>query len=243
MNKAQVDFLAKLKRKKYRDKHQKFIVENPKVIWEEYSNQSLDTVYVTESFFKEHEDEMVFDKTEIISEKDLNKITQQVNPAGMMALFNIPKQKKFTFQKQNILLLDRVSDPGNMGTIIRTADWFGWHALFLSQNCVDVYNPKVVAASMGSIFRLNIYNELNLAEIIPGLKEADYTIAITDMTGSDVKFKPKEKIALVIGSEAKGVSKDVKALADKNLKINKFGKAESLNAAVAAGIIMYKIKS
>ncbi|MBT4350021.1 RNA methyltransferase [bacterium] len=243
MNKTQIDFLHKLKKKKYRDKHQQFIVENPKVIWEEYNNPWLEMVYVTEKFFKEHEDEMVFKKTEVISEKEIAKIASQVNPAGMMALFNVPKQKKFTFQKQNILILDHVTDPGNMGTIIRTADWFGFHALFLSKNCVDVYNTKVVASTMGSIFRLNIYNDLDLPEIIPGLKDAGYTIAVTDLRGGEVKFNKKEKVALVIGSESRGISEEIRELADKSLKITKFGKAESLNAAVAAGIIMHQIKS
>ena len=242
MNKTQVDFLVKLQRKKYRDKHQKFIIENPKVILEEYSNPLLDSVYITDNFFKDHEDEMVFSNVHRISEKDIKKVSSQVTPAGMFALFNMPKLRKFTFQKKHILLLDKIQDPGNLGTIIRTADWFGFQGLFLSKNCVEVFNPKVIAATMGSIFHLNIYDDLDLVDFIKDLKQEKYIVATTALTGDKIDIKAKDKLALIIGNESKGVSPDIKELADKSFQIPKFGKAESLNAAVAAGIIMHQIK-
>lgn len=241
-SKKQVDFLAKLKQKKYRAEHQKFLLENPKVIWEEYSNPLLDSIYVTDNFYSENEDRMVFDKIYRLSAKDLKKISNQVNPLGIVALFNIPKSKKFDFKFPYVLILDDIADPGNMGTIIRTADWFGFQYIFLTDNCVDVYNPKVVAASMGSIFNVSIYTDIKAGQFIKDLKQADYQVAVTDLMGNKFSVDNFDKIAVVIGNEAKGVDKKIISLADIRLKIKKVGRAESLNAAVAAGIIMNKIK-
>ena len=242
MNKAQIDFLNKLKRKKYRDKYGKFLVENPKVILEEYNSPLLDSVYATEKFFKEYEDLMAFDKVEIISEKALDRVSSQVTPAGIIALFNLPKEKNFSFKTKHILLLDGIQDPGNLGTIIRTADWFGFNHLFLSENCVEAYNSKVVAASMGSVFNVSINPEAKLKALIKDLKEEGYKIVVTDLMGDESNIDKKDKIALVIGNEAKGVDRKLISMADKRFKIMKSGKAESLNAAVAAGIVMNKIK-
>ncbi len=242
MNKRQKDFLIKLKKKKYREEHKKFIIENLKIALEEYSNKLLDSIYTTEKFFNENKDEMVFNNIDIISEKDLKKVSNKVNPPGIVALFNIPVEKKFNFKKRLILILDDIQDPGNLGTIIRTADWFGFNQIFLSNNCVEIYNPKVVSSSMGSIFNLDIHSNINLKNFIKDLKKERYKIVVTDLNGENVKFNKKNKIALVIGSESKGVSSDIKYLADLNYKIQKSGKAESLNVAIAAGIIMNKIK-
>ncbi len=242
MNKRQKDFLIKLKRKKYREEHQKFTIENFKIILEEYSNNLLDSIYVTEKFYKENEDQMVFKNTDIISEKDLKKVSNKVNPPGIIALFNIPQEKNFHFKKRLVLLLDDIQDPGNLGTIIRTADWFGFTEIFCSENCVELYNPKVISSSMGSIFNLNIHNNVNLKDLIKDLKKERYRIVVTDLNGQSIKFNKKNNIALVIGSEAKGVSNRIKGLADLNYKIKKSGKAESLNVAIATGIIMNEIK-
>lgn len=243
MSKAQVDFLLKLKKKKYRDQHQKFLIENPKVIFEEYQNPLLDSVYVTDKFFDENEDVSVFKNVVKLSEKDFAKISNQVNPQGLAGLFDIPKEKEFTYNPKDILLLDGIQDPGNLGTIIRTADWFGFRSIFLSQNCVEAYNPKVIASTMGSIFNVNIFSDVDLLWLIPELKKARYTLVVTDLAGDKNSFAGNEKIALVIGNEAKGVSVAIKEKADKRFKILKYGQAESLNASVAAGILMYQIKS
>ena len=243
ITKSQVEYLVKLQKKKYREIHQQFILENPKVIWEEYNNKLLKSVYVTEVFFKENEDRMVFDNLYIVSNKDLKKISQQVSPVGMLALYDMPKVRKFTFRPPHILLLDNIQDPGNLGTIIRTADWFGFNHVFLTKDCVEVYNPKVVSASMGSIFNINIHQDQDLVEFVSELKKQKYIIAVTDLAGEKVKFNKKGKIALVIGNEARGVNSKIKDIADKRYKIMKTGKAESLNAAVAAGVIMHEIKT
>ncbi|MFA6307921.1 MAG: RNA methyltransferase [Patescibacteria group bacterium] len=242
VNKKQIEFLIKLKKKKYRDEHQKFLFENPKVIWEEFSNPLLDSVYVTDNFYKDNEDRMVFKTIYRLSEKDLKKISNQVNPLGMLALFDMPHPKKFIFKSKHVLILDNIADPGNMGTIIRTADWFGFNHVFLGTGCVEIYNPKVVAASMGSIFNISINEEVDLKNFIKDLKNEAYQIIVTDLMGDEFSINKKNNIALIIGNEAKGVDKKLIAMADQRFKIMKSGKAESLNAAVAAGIVMNKIK-
>ena len=185
---------------------------------------------------------MVFKNTYRISEKELKKVSTRVNPLGMLALFNMPNPKKFIFKSKNVLLLDNIADPGNMGTIIRTADWFGFNHIFLSPDCVDVYNSKVIAASMGSVFNISINPDANFKKLIKDLKEEGYKIVVTDLMGDEFDIDKKNKIALIIGNEADGVNRELIALADKRLKIMKSGKAESLNASVAAGILMNKIK-
>ncbi len=241
MNKKQVAFLIKLKKKKYREEYNKFIVENPKVILEEYSNPTLDSIYTTENFLKENEEFNSFNNINIISEKDLKKVSNKVTPPGVLSLFNITKEKKYNFRRKEVLILDNIQDPGNMGTILRTADWFGFTEVFLSENCVEIYNPKVVASTMGSIFNLNIHTSINLKDLIKDLKKEKYKIVVTDLNGDNIKFK-KDKIALVIGSESKGVSRKINALADIHYKIKKSGKAESLNVGVATGIVMNDMK-
>lgn len=242
MSKSQVDFLVKLKKKKYRDLHQKFLIENPKVIFEEYDNPLLDSVYVTDNFLSANEDVSVFKNVVKLSEKDFAKISNQVNPQGLAGLFKIPKEKDFSYKPKDILLLDGVQDPGNLGTIIRTADWFGFKNIFLSKNCVEAYNPKVVASTMGSIFNVAIFSDVDLLWLVAELKKAKYSVLVTDLAGDKTSFDKKEKIALVIGNEANGVSVDIKEKADKRFKILKYGDAESLNASVAAGIVMHQIK-
>jgi len=242
MIKKQVDFLVKLKKKKYREEYGKFIVENSKVALEEYSNQLLDSVYVTEKYHEENKDFMVFKNIDIISEKDLKKVSNKVTPPGIIALFNIPKKRKFKFNKKLVLILDGIQDPGNLGTIIRTADWFGFTEIFLSENCVEVYNPKVIASSMGSIFSVNLNTDINLKDLVKELKDERYKIVVTDLNGRNVKFNKKNKMALVIGSESKGVSKKILSMADIRYKIEKSGTADSLNVGIATGIVMDKIK-
>lgn len=242
VSKKQIDFLIKLQKKKYRDEYGRFVVENPKVIFEEYSNPLLDSIYVTDNFYIANEDQMVFKSIYRLSERDLKNISSQVTPVGMVALFKMPTPQKFIFKSKHVLILDNIADPGNMGTIIRTADWFGFNHLFLSDNCVDIYNPKVVAASMGSIFNVSINQDVDLKSFIKDLKSEGYKIVVTDLRGDNFDIVKGDKIAVVIGSEARGVDKEIINLADERFKIMKSGKAESLNAAVAAGIVMNKIK-
>ncbi|MBT6691600.1 RNA methyltransferase [Candidatus Parcubacteria bacterium] len=242
ISKTQLKFLTSLKQKKYRLEHQQFLVDNPKVIFEEISNDALDSIFATQKFFQANENSIPVDLFETLRDSDLKKITSSVTPQGIVAVFNIVDPKEFDMRDKSILLLENIQDPGNMGTIIRTADWFGFENVFLSEDCVDIYNPKVVAASMGSIFHINIFQDLDLMEFAKELKQNKYRVIVSDLEGGQDKIDTKNKAALVIGNEAQGVSLELKSLADTKVKIPKIGQAESLNAAVAAGIFMHKIK-
>lgn len=242
ISKKQVLFLSKLRQKKYREQHQKFLLENPKVIWEEFSNKLLDSVYVTEEFEQEHKDDLVFDKVFTVSNADMKKISSQVNPVGVVALFDMPKNKKFDFKNKNILVLDTIQDPGNMGTIIRTADWYGFNSILLNETCADVFNPKVVSSTMGSIFNVNIYSDIDFPNLMEGLKKNGYDIVASDLNGQQSDLSKLDKMALIIGNESKGISPELLEAANIHYKIPKHGQAESLNAAVATGILMDKIK-
>ena len=145
-----------------------------------------------------------------------------------------------------LLFLEGLQDPGNLGTIIRTAEAAGIDAVYMLRGCADIYNPKAVRSTMGSIFRVKFACGCGL-EIIGGLKERGFEIAATELSGSVDLFEyargsRDKKIAAVIGSEARGVSKEALALSDVRVRIPMDGKVESLNAAVAAGVLMYALR-
>ena len=167
------------------------------------------------------------------------------NPQGVLFVMKIPLQSQsieaHISQHQWFILLEGIRDPGNMGTIIRTADWFGIPLIISSSDSVDFFNPKVIRSSMGSIFRVDCIEIKNLSSIITILKEKEYLIVGTSPSApiylDDSVVKPP--FVIVLGSEADGISDDLKASLDTIVKINRHGKSESLNVAVAAGIIMH----
>ncbi|MDY2736654.1 TrmH family RNA methyltransferase, partial [Intestinibacter sp.] len=144
---------------------------------------------------------------------------------------------------QFVLILDRIQDPGNMGTIIRTADSAGVDAIILLKGCVDIYNPKVIRSTMGSIFDMNIIHATQ-DEAVDFLKENDFNIVSSYLQTDNYYHETnyEGKIALVIGNEANGINDDLISKSDKLIKIPIYGKAESLNAAISAAILMYEIK-
>jgi TrmH family RNA methyltransferase len=180
-----------------------------------------------------------------VPDKLYKEISDTETPQGILAVigFEVNSIKDLNMKGEPfLLLLDEVQDPGNMGTIIRTADAFGIDGIIVTEGCVDIYNPKVVRSTMGSIFRTPIFHELDGIGIIEKLKEDGIKIYSTSLEGSqyiqDTNFK--EACLLIIGNESKGVSESLHFLADKLIKIPMIGKAESLNAAVASSIIMYE---
>ena len=180
-------------------------------------------------------------KIEVVAENVFNSISDTVSPQGILA---VVKQKEVSdSQKSNIIFaLDDIQDPGNLGTIIRTLDAAGYQELILSQGTAEPYNPKVVRSTMGAIFRLRFINACNLKEKLKELQENGYKIVVTSLETDkyyyDLKFN--EKLVIVIGNEARGVSKEIQELADKKVKIPMLGKTESLNAAVATSILAYE---
>ncbi len=178
----------------------------------------------------------VFDRPcEQVSVKEFERISNHKSSDGYLAVAEM-KTHSLPEEGDNMLFLDDISDPGNLGTIIRTADWYGIKHLLCTSNCADVYNPKTVSASMGSIFRLAVnYVDPNILENYGQSHE----IIGSSLEGNEGWSIDKNKAQLiVIGSESHGMSDEVRSYCHKLVKIKRIGEAESLNAGIACGIIL-----
>ena len=223
-----VKYWVSLKNKKIRDKERKFIVEGDHLIEEARNNNLIEYII---SCVDENAD---FYVTKEIMEKISDQKSISYNAAVVKF---IPEDSV----NGNVIILDNLQDPGNLGTIIRSSVAFNIDTIIISDTSVDLYNPKVVRSTEGMIFNLNIIRR-NLEGIIPVLKNLGYKIVGTDVNeGIDVRNISKENVAIIIGNEGNGMSENVKEMCDEfiNIKINK--SCESLNAGVAASIIMYEV--
>lgn len=233
INNPKVTYWTKLKMKKYRDEKHLFIVESENLV-----NEALKKGIVKEIITTEDKEYSV--DTYNVTKEIMAKISSLVTPSKVMAVCNFILSEDI---KGNILLLDHLQDPGNLGTIIRSAVAFDFQTIIVSEDTVDVYNDKVIRSSEGMIFSANFLKK-NLVTFIPYLKSIGYKIYGTDVIkGKNIKSVNEKKVAFVIGSEGKGVSSEVKGLCDDFIYIDMNKKCESLNAAVASSIIMYDIFS
>lgn len=223
-----VKYWVNLKDKKFRDKEGVFLIEGDHLIEEAKKNN---LIKYTISMVNEDADYYV-------TREIMEKISHQKSISLNVAVCGFLKENSIG---GNVLILDNLQDPGNLGTIIRSAVAFGIDTIIIGDTCVDLYNPKVIRSTEGMIFNLNIIRR-NLKEIIPILKNLGYKIVGTDVNkGKDIRKIDKENIAVVIGNEGNGLSEDIKALCDEFIYIKMDAKCESLNAGVAASIIMYEV--
>lgn len=226
-------FINKLKMKKYRDKENSFIIESRKLVDEAIAS-SADIDFI---FLKEGVDYKTNHKTLVFSEALFNKLSSMASPDGIGAV--IKKKEAGEISSSKILLLDGINDPGNLGTMVRSAEAFGFRDIILMPGTVDIYNEKTLRASMGSVFRLNIREETH--DDIKKLKPS-YRVLSADMDGLDIRdYKKDSKIILAIGNEANGLSKAMRNITDDFVKIPMEGEIESLNAAIASSIIMNRL--
>ena len=238
VTKNQIKLITGLQQKKYRVAHQFFFAEGIKVIQELIqSNFELEHLYTTELLFETIKETK---KTQI-SEIDLRKISALATPNNCLAVFKIPNEKPLINQGL-IIALEDIRDPGNLGTIIRLCDWFGVKQLICSEQTVDIYNPKVVQATMGSIGRVNV-NYLNLNSY---LEKTTLPVFGTFMNGKNIykEVLPKEGI-IILGNEANGISEKIEKIITNRLTIPRFGnlqEAESLNVATATAIVLSEFK-
>lgn len=238
VSKNQIKLITSLVQKKYRKENQLFLAEGIKVIEELLnSNYKLDHVFATKPMFPD----VLESKKTLISEADLNKITALNTANDCLALFEIPKEKPIETSGL-IVALDDIRDPGNLGTIIRLCDWFGISQIVCSNQTVDIYNPKVVQATMGSIGRVNI-SYTNLETFISDTK---MLIFGTFMDGENIyKTQLPNSGIIVFGNEANGISKNIEKLISKRIAIPRFGNiqvTESLNVATATAIILSEFR-
>ena len=242
MLKAEKELLKKVKslqQKKFRGQFSQFTIEGPKLINEFISvDAPIVQILGTKTFF-ENNNLSSYHCLEI-SDKDLSRISSLKNPNKALAIVSNFKTKKTDYSKGLHLVLDNIKDPGNLGTIIRIADWFNFDSVLLSPETVDEYNPKVIQSSMGSLAKVKI----NRGNIITALKDINTPIYATSLNGKDIyknELNKKDAI-IVIGSESHGISEETEQLASQLIKIPLFGSAESLNAAVATGIVCAEFK-
>jgi len=234
VSKNQIKLISGLHQKKYRTANQLFIAEGVKVIQELLNSDFiLEHLYVTEDLFP---DTNPATKT-LIAVTDLKKISALTVPNNCLAVFKIPAQKQ-PAETGIIVALDDIRDPGNLGTILRLCDWFGVGQLVCSEQTVDIYNPKVVQATMGSISRVAV-TYVNLEDY---LQKTALPVYGTFMDGANI-YKtelPKQGI-IVMGNEANGISAPIEKIAANRLSIPRFGslqQTESLNVATATAIIL-----
>ena len=236
---AQIKQTRLLHLKKYRQKYNQFIVEGIKSV-DEFVKSGLKSVafYGNESYLQEQSNLFGQEKCFITNTKQLSQITCLKSAQEVLAVFEIPTHKEVDRDKKFILALDDIRDPGNLGTIIRTADWFGLKEIVCSSSSADCYNPKVVQASMGSMSRIKVHYK-DLDAFMDEMTAFD--IVIADMNGTDYRTYEYGKSIIVIGNEGKGVSSYIQEKKNQKITIPRIGGAESLNAAISTAIILSNI--
>lgn len=238
VSKNQIKLITSLQQKKYRKEHKLFFAEGKKVICELINASfQLEFLFTTAGSFSGVNP----DKINLVSEVELKKISALSTANDCLAVFKIPEQKKIT-ESGLIVALDDIRDPGNLGTIIRLCDWFGIKELVCSEETVDIFNPKVVQATMGSISRVNI-NYVNLENFINNTK---LSVFGTFMDGENIykSTLPNEGI-IIMGNEANGISPAIEKAVKNRISIPRFGdlqQTESLNVATATAIILSEFK-
>ena len=249
-----VKYTKALLKSKNRQKESKYIIEGYRILTLAIEcNADLDYVFINEDFENktEHVEFLkVLEDKNIKVFKTTNKIFKDLidteNTQGILGVVKF-KERKIEHNISNddkfVLILDRIQDPGNMGTIIRTADAAGVDAIIALKGSVDIYNPKVIRSTMGSIFDMNIIN-CTQEECLKALKSKDFNIVSSFLNTDNYYHKTEygNKVALVIGNEANGVNDDLIDQSDILVKIPIYGNAESLNAAISSAILMYEIK-
>ncbi|MGL5125678.1 MAG: TrmH family RNA methyltransferase [Fusobacteriaceae bacterium] len=236
--------LKKLKNKKYREEFQLFLAEGRKFL-------DFDTIPefivfkegVEKDFSEKIEKFENVSRTIILEEKLFKELTAQETSQGVILVYK-HKKDDLTNLNKNIVILDRVADPGNLGTIIRLCDAAGFKDILLVKGSADIYNEKVVRSSMGSILSMNLIylEEHNILDLV---KKMDYQLLVTALDSTSIPYtslKLKDKNAIVFGSEGSGVSDNFLQAANEKVIIPIYGSAESLNVGVASGIMLYKVR-
>lgn len=245
VNNPQIKAIGKLNQKKYREESGYYLIEGFHLVEEALKAKvKYREILATEEALSRLEQlDLAYDADKLIkiSQSVASHLSSTKNSQDIFMTVKINQPENFDFSYGKWVLLDDLADPGNVGTIIRTADAAGFDGVILSNKTVDLYNPKVQRSMQGSQFHLNLI-KADLAEAIASLKAADIPVyaSLLDPSAKQLgDFAPVAQVALIIGNEAHGVSPEIAALADEKLYIPIKGRAESLNAAVAAGIMIY----
>lgn len=241
---AQLKQWRKLLTSKGRKQTRQYIIEGIHLIEEAIASKvKIRYVIVSESFYKKHSIVFSDEVSDIvlIADNCVSELSQTEKSQGIFAIVDMEKPVRLSDDFKRVLLIDAVQDPGNLGTIIRTADAAGFDAVVLGEGTVDLYNDKVIRSTQGSLWHLPIIQE-NLAKTIEIMKQQKWSIlatALNDRAKPYHQIKEWDKLAIIVGNEGNGVRENFISLSDEQIFIPMPGKAESLNVAVASGILMF----
>ena len=235
-----IKLVVSLKEKKNRDEKSLFVVEGFKQVSEIPKDWKIKFVIVTEKY-----KDFITDKKYITTEKIFKKISNTKTPQEILA---VVEKKKFDINKVLLndgffVVIDTLQDPGNIGTIIRTAESFGCKGIFVSKNSVDIYGDKVVRSTMGAIFNIPVIQECDIISLLALMKQKKINTCAFSLDADEglSNFKFKNNTAIIIGNESKGINKNILDIVDNKIKIDMVGKSQSLNASVACSIAIYEI--
>ncbi len=247
---SQIKNLIQLQKKsKVRAEQGAFVIEGIKMFEEAREGRYLVKAYVSESLYEEKRLDAAYFFSdfpyEVVQDSVLREASDTMTPQGIMAIVRKPEYSlgsMISAADANLILLEDIRDPGNLGTILRTAEGAGATGMILSKASVDMYNPKVVRSTMGAIYRMPFVYAGNFAETILLLKQNNIRIYASHLAASTFydKVDYRGKCAVLIGNEANGLSEEAAALSDRRIRIPMEGRVESLNAAVAAAVLMYE---
>jgi TrmH family RNA methyltransferase len=245
----ELKYYVSLLQKKYRKSERKFLTEGKKIVLEGVnSNYTCEIIFITEKFL-EDENRYILKlkslgtKIETVKSADFRRISDTKSPEGIAAVFNTRAPHK-TFKDIDdsiVVYLEDISDPGNVGTVIRNCDWFGIKNILLSSESAEIYNPKVIRASMGSIFHTNLFEQIALSELSE-FRNNGYEFVCSDIKGQSLfRYSKSEKLILFLSNESRGPSSELLSMANKSVTIPGKGKAESLNVASSSAIILAEL--
>jgi TrmH family RNA methyltransferase len=238
MDKNELKYIQSFAQKKHWAQESVYLIEGPKMLEEALkSNVPLKKIYATRDWLGANDIGGI--EFEEVDDVMLSRLSQLQTANQVIALVYKKEVEKIDYSKQLTLVLDGIQDPGNLGTIIRTADWFGIHHILVSEDTASIYNPKVMQSTMGSCFRVQV----QVADIEAILGQQKLPVIGTLLAGNSIYEQVIPLTGfLVIGNESKGIRAGIKSLITHPVSIPKFGDAESLNAAVATGIVLSKCK-
>lgn len=235
VTKNQIKFIKGLAQKKNRLITKKIIVEGDKII-----NEFLNSDYKLVELFSIQKENLKTSNAVLVNQNQLKKMSNFKNPSSSLAVFEIKKQS--LKNEDFYVLLDNIQDPGNLGNIIRTCEWFGINQVICSKNSVDCYNPKVIQASMGSLSRVSVF----YVELVEFIKQKKLPLYAADLCGDSIKnLSFRSKGMWIFGSESHGINPNLRSLVNKFIKIPKQNSkvmTESLNLSVAVGVVLSKFR-
>ncbi|MDD4371524.1 MAG: RNA methyltransferase [Anaerostipes sp.] len=227
-----------------RRKSGQFVVEGIRM-FEEIPTSLYQKTFVTEHFYEAHKD-LINGDYDIVSDEVMKDMSDTQTPQGVLSLVRCPAytlEDVISQKEQNLLFLENLQDPGNLGTILRTGEGAGIGGIIMTKETVDIFNPKVIRSTMGSIFRVPFVYIEDTMEVVKRLKEEKITLYAAHLDGVDFTKEPFEtQSCFLIGNEGNGLTDELSKNADKLIRIPMDGKVESLNAAMASGLLMYEAR-